>query len=1305
MTGSATPQADDTDAPGSTWHPGMRTASPAPGVALVALVVLGLVLACATAAWKEASNARVTAERLDVAVLRVASVISERMAKYEYGLRGARGAIVAAGEDGITRGRFRDYSLTRDIDREFPGTRGFGFIRRVDPAREAAFLEAARRDGAPDFALRQITPHPGERYVIQYLEPVEPNRPAIGLDVASEDHRRGAALAAMETGQATLTAPITLVQASGLRERGLLLYLPIARMDPRGATVAERRARTIGWAYAPLVIDEVLAGLDLNLVELDLAISDATPEALTRFYGTGDALASVDPALVRRRTVAVFGRSWDLEVRALPPFVSGLNLTSPATAGGTVLVAMLMFAGIAHLRLTGRRREVLAGVERSRLAAIVENAEDAIVGKTLDGTVTDWNPAAERLFGFTAPEAIGRNARDLVVPPHLRAEERETLDRVRLGKPVAPLSTLRLHRDGNAVPVLVTVSPIRSPRGETVGVATVIRDIGAQLAAEEEIRTLNASLERQVAERTSQLRAASAWQDAILRHAGYAVIATDLDGTISLFNPAAERMLGYAAGELVGTATPGLFHDPREVADRAAELSAALGERVEPGFEVFVARARRGMPETAEWTYVTKAGERHPVLLNVSLLRTADGPDLGYLGIAMDLSERRRHEAEMKAANAGTWSYDVATGLVRLSAECARQHGLPDAETEIDVERGWRPLAHPADVGHVLADLGAAVETGGSYTTEFRIPLPNGGLRWISAMGRVETDADGRTSKVLGLTLDVTPRKLAEIALGEAKAQAEAARSDAERANQAKTDFLASMSHEIRTPLNAIIGFTDLMLASDRLAPDLHRHADLVRASGAALLAIVNDILDFSKVEAGAVELAPRPFALSSLLDACTSIVRAQAETKGLQLRTSLGPDLPGWVLGDEGRLRQVLLNLLNNAVKFTKAGSVTLDVSSEPAGPAERVLRLRVTDTGIGIPEEKRKRLFQRFSQVDGSIGRDYGGTGLGLAISRSLVELMGGEIGVGSDTGRGSSFWFSVTLPLADAPDGQATVPAASVARRKGRLLLVDDSPINLELAKAVLTGAGHDVEVAGEGATAVAAVAAGGFDLVLMDVQMPGMDGMSATRAIRHSKLPTATIPVIAMTANVLPEQVRAFREAGMDDHVGKPFEREALFATIERWLGAGTSASGVPVERRVPASFDRSIYEQIGRYLKPNRLHEVLHLLIAELRTSFQGDAAMFDARSWLRHRAHSLSSATGMMGFVDLATACHALECCGEDRLDREGVEVFGLLLEQVRRLSDDAVVLAEELSRGIDGTDRPHTAEHTSASAREAAAS
>ncbi|MFC6048526.1 ATP-binding protein, partial [Methylobacterium hispanicum] len=303
---------------------------------------------------------------------------------------------------------------------------------------------------------------------------------------------------------------------------------------------------------------------------------------------------------------------------------------------------------------------------------------------------------------------------------------------------------------------------------------------------------------------------------------------------------------------------------------------------------------------------------------------------------------------------------------------------------------------------------------------------------------RVEADAEGRTARVIGLTLDTTARKVAEIALSEAKAVAEAARAEAERANRAKTDFLASMSHEIRTPLNAVIGFTDLMLASGRLDPGNRRQAELVRSSGNALLTVVNDILDFSKVEAGAIELVEASFPLLALIDNCVSIVRGPADAKGLELRLRMDPALPRWLKGDENRLRQVLFNLLNNAVKFTAAGSVTLDVAPEEGSSGADRLRFRVIDTGIGIPKDRQNRLFQRFSQVDDSIQRDFGGTGLGLAICRHLVELMGGEIGVSSVDGGGSTFWFTVRMPRASAPAEVAAPVLAAAPRRTGRLLL---------------------------------------------------------------------------------------------------------------------------------------------------------------------------------------------------------------------------------------------------------------------------
>ncbi|MFC7661561.1 PAS domain S-box protein [Methylorubrum suomiense] len=1012
-------------------------------MAALAVVVLGLVAALGAAQWTQIRNGRAAAERFRVVATRVASLVEERMARYEYAVRGARGAVAAAGEAGITRDGFHRYASTRDIGHEFPGARGFGFIRRVLESEAAEFSMAARRDGAPDFRIRQLKPHDGERWVIQYIEPFAANREAVGLDVASEEHRRGAALQAMETGTATLTAPITLVQATGLKERGFLLFLPVLRPGIPTDTSDARRAATLGWTYAPLIIDEVLTGLDLDAGELDVAIRDVAPDAVSRFYVSRDVAEPPAGGLMSTRRLSVFGRTWDVDVAARPAFIAGLNPVSPSTVAIVVLVGSLLLAGLVYVRLLGRRREVLAAVEKARLAAIVENADDAIVGKSLDGVVTDWNPGAERLFGYSAAEATGCRAEDFIVPGHLWAQERNVLLRIRRGETVPPFSTLRVRKDGTIFPVQVTASPIRTPDGSVAGIAAVTRDITEQAAAEERIRSVNASLERQVAERTTALRAGSALQRAILAHAGYAVIATDMHGTITLFNPAAERMLGYAADELVGKATPSTFHDPAEVERRAGVLSRELGRTVEPGFEVFVAKARGGQPDPGEWTYVTKGGDRLPVLLNVSLLRAEDGLELGFLGIALDLSERYRHEAEMKAAQAGTWNYEVATGRVLFSAECARQHGLPERETEVDVETEWKPLAHPDDVPHVLADLAQAIEGGGSYTTEFRVPLREGGMRWITAIGRVEADASGRTSRVIGLTLDTTARKVAEIALSEARAVAEAARAEAERANRAKTDFLASMSHEIRTPLNAVIGFTDLMLASGRLDPGNQHQAELVRSSGNALLTVVNDILDFSKVEAGAIELVEAPFPLLSMVDNCVSIVRGPADARGLEFRLRMDPALPRWLKGDENRLRQVLFNLLNNAVKFTAAGSITLDVAPEEGILGGDRLRFRIIDTGIGIPKDKQNRLFQRFSQVDGSIQRDFGGTGLGLAICRHLVELMGGEIGVSSVDGGGSTFWFTVRMPRTSAP-AEVTAPIlAAASRRTGRLLLVDDSP----------------------------------------------------------------------------------------------------------------------------------------------------------------------------------------------------------------------------------------------------------------------
>ncbi|KSB87557.1 hypothetical protein AS593_21050 [Caulobacter vibrioides] len=387
-------------------------------------------------------------------------------------------------------------------------------------------------------------------------------------------------------------------------------------------------------------------------------------------------------------------------------------------------------------------------------------------------------------------------------------------------------------------------------------------------------------------------------------------------------------------------------------------------------------------------------------------------------------------------------------------------------------------------------------------------------------------------------------------------AAARAARARAQAAGRARTDFLATMSHEIRTPLNSVLGFAGLLAETeDGLTDAGRRKLELIAQAGGSLATIVDDILDFSRLEAGRLDLRPEAVDPAALLADAASIIALDAQAKGLAL--SVEADLPAgddYAL-DPARLRQVLLNLLNNAVKFTAAGSVRASVRLEtayPGGP-ER-LRFTVADTGIGIAPEVQKRLFQRFSQADNSISRAFGGAGLGLAISKTLVTRMGGEIGVDSALGQGATFWFTTPAEPVCAADSPAPEQEAAA-----RVLLVDDHPMNRELGAAMLTLAGCAVETAEDGDEAVRAAALGRFDIILMDIHMPRMDGLAAARAIRALPGPAGRAPIIALSADVMPQQIERCRQAGMVDHVAKPIQRDVLIAALNRWLGAETEAA--------------------------------------------------------------------------------------------------------------------------------------------------
>ena len=380
------------------------------------------------------------------------------------------------------------------------------------------------------------------------------------------------------------------------------------------------------------------------------------------------------------------------------------------------------------------------------------------------------------------------------------------------------------------------------------------------------------------------------------------------------------------------------------------------------------------------------------------------------------------------------------------------------------------------------------------------------------------------------------------------------ARTVAEEATEAKSEFLANMTHELRTPLNSIIGFAGLLAKSPSLSATNRRFAKIVDGSSRSLLALVNDILDFSGLEAGAVTLHPVAFSLPQLAEDVAESVSLMADDKGLKIKIENSGTVGEAHLGDVMRLRQVLLNLVNNAVKFTSKGEIIIALSAaEHSDPVQR-LRIEVRDTGIGISPEKLQVIFGRFTQADASIHGRFGGTGLGLAISKRLTELMGGTIGAESVEGEGTTIWIELTLPCADpkslVDEASFEEPAAGTGGR--HILVVDDLNINRDLVALLLAPYGHVIDQAEDGADAVEAVKTGNYDLILMDVQMHGMNGLDATRAIRAMS-EFETTPIIAMTAQTLKSEWEACREAGMSDHLPKPLTPAELFAMLDKWLG--------------------------------------------------------------------------------------------------------------------------------------------------------
>jgi PAS domain S-box-containing protein len=495
----------------------------------------------------------------------------------------------------------------------------------------------------------------------------------------------------------------------------------------------------------------------------------------------------------------------------------------------------------------------------------------------------------------------------------------------------------------------------------------------------------------------------------------------------------------------------------------------------------------------------------------------------------------QRLAVALQAAEAGVYEIDHVSKSFWASPEFVKITGQDNA-TYQDATQLRFPGFHPDDLDHVRESF-RRLHTGASQAGAFdaRIVRADGETRWVRISHHLKVGRNGRWLKAVGLIQDFDARKRQEIALLEAQQAAEAA-------GEAKSAFLANMSHEIRTPMNGVMGVLHL-LKGEKLTEEGRHMLDEALSCGQMLAELLNDVIDFSKIEAGRLELADEALDPRGLVEGVVRLLRPLADAKGLLLRLDADVNL-GWVRSDPVRVRQALFNLVGNAVKFTERGSVTVRCTSPRTG----FLRFEIIDTGVGIPAEAQDRIFQRFDQGDASTTRKFGGSGLGLAITKKLAEMMSGAVGFTSEEGLGSNFWLEIKAPVAEAV--AQTYETLEPVLDGLRVLVVEDNPTNRMIATKLLESLGAQVDTAADGYLGVEAAERGDFHLILMDVQMPGIDGLEAARRIRALGGAAAQTPIVALTANVLAHQRRAYLDAGMDGVVGKPISPGVLLREIAR-----------------------------------------------------------------------------------------------------------------------------------------------------------
>ncbi|MBH9537417.1 PAS domain S-box protein [Novosphingopyxis sp. YJ-S2-01] len=847
---------------------------------------------------------------------------------------------------------------------------------------------------------------------------------------------------------------------------------------------------------------------------------------------------------------------------------------------------------------------------RDLLDQVLENIGEVVFKTDTEGRWVFLNSAWEEMTGYSVKESLGWKTSALLVEEDKEAA-RPIYRKIYTGEiEHITLPQRFCDRSGEVHHIELVVRRQADAHGGFAGTIGSIRDVTTRVLQERALQQSESRFEE------------------LAKIAPVGIFRTDADGQCNYVNEAWKEITGLEDGQWEGEGWANAIH-PDDVERVFADWGTAVAE--ERDYEGDF----RWVHSDGSVAWTTALGRPD---------RAADGEVEGFIGVCIDFTERRQAEGELKQREQElkTLADNATDAVMRLTLGGICTYASPSSGDLLGLPRhyliGQNMLTgfHPDDHDAVISafhDLAAGNKDDLILAYRARSLRDEDRWIWVEAnCGLVRDSETNAPSEIVVSIRDISHTKSLEADLREARARAE-------QAARAKSEFLANMSHEIRTPMNGVIGFTELVLAGE-LNDQQRSNIELIAESGRAMMRLLNDILDMAKIEAGQMTVVEEPLKIRHKLKSVTGLMQGIATSKGVNIVAEIDPDVPEWVLGDKLRLRQIIFNLVGNAVKFTDEGEVRIH-ASVCQGLGGKLLQISVQDSGIGIESDRLEQIFDQFAQADSGIARKFGGTGLGLAISNQLARMMGGRIAVRSKIGEGSTFMLEIPLLIAEAPQeidtgAAADSPSDLVPYQIGRVLVAEDHDINQELVRQMAQGLGIDIVIAEDGQEAVekveAAAAAGEpFAMIMMDMQMPRLDGISATKLLRKKGFDAQQLPIVALTANAFAEDIENCRRAGMQGHLAKPLHPRDFLASVRRW-GAGAVPSAVPSK---PAKSPRPSLKD--RYAE--RKAQALEMFSKALRENRFEDAGIED----LAGELHKIAGTAGFFGEDDLGIRAREIE--------------------------------------------------------------